>query len=336
MHAGRTAEVKRMERRRLLGSTLALAALPRIAKAQGASKVARVGWLTAQSAASLTPFLGAMRAALTELNLVEGQNLVIEYRYGDDAIERVPGFAAEFERMPVDLIIAQGAAVPILSTLGLKVPVVYVFSGDPIVAGFADDLAHPRGNMTGLTFMAAELNVKRLEILREAVPKLRDVAIVANPEHPGANIERQYCEEAGRTFGLALRYFPTSTRDQLDQAFTTLKSAPPQAISVFADGFAVANRRSILDFAMREQVPVISGWPIFATSGALCTYGPRLSDSYRRLAHYVDRILKGAKPADLPIERPTTFEFVLNLKTARSLNLALPSSLLVRADTVIE
>ena len=325
-----------MKRRTFLGSTVALAALPRGVGAQNAAKVARVGWLTAQRASSLAPYVDALRGALADLGYVEGRNLVIEFRFGDDAIERVPELAAELERIPINLIVAQGAAVPVVSKLSLKVPIVYVFSGDPVSAGFADSLARPRGNMTGLTFMAAELNGKRLELLREIMPKLRHVAIIANPEHPGAHVERGYSEEAARRLGLTIKYFPTRTSAELTSAFATMAADPPQAISLFADGFAIENRQRIIDFATSHRAPVVSGWPVFAKSGALCTYGPRLTDSYRRLVYYVDRILKGARPADLPIEQPTTFELVINLKTAKALGLSVPPSLLLRADEVIE
>jgi len=178
-----------------------------------------------------------------------------------------------------------------VSKLGLPVPIVYVFSGDPVSAGFADSLARPRGNMTGLTLMAAEFNGKRLEILRDVVPDLRHVAIVANSEHPGSQIERAYSEEFGHKLDLTIQYLPTRSREELTSAFTAMAADPPQAISVFADGFAVQNRQSIIDFAMSRRIPVVSGWPVFARSGALCTYGPRLTESYRRLANYVDRIL---------------------------------------------
>jgi putative ABC transport system substrate-binding protein len=226
--------------------------------------------------------------------------------------------------------------VPVVSKLRLAVPVVYVFSGDPVSAGLADSLARPRGNMTGLTFMAADLNGKRLELLREISPELRRVAIIANPEHPGEHIERSYSEEAAQRLGLSIDYFPTSTHDELARAFAKMGNDPPQAISLFADGFAIENRQSIIDFAMAHHIPVVSGWPVFAKSGALCTYGPRLAESYRRLAYYVDRILKGAKPADLPIEQPTKFELVINQRTAKALDLTVPPSVLARADEVIE
>jgi putative ABC transport system substrate-binding protein len=277
-----------------------------------------------------------MRESLAELGYVEGKNLTIEFRYGDDAIERVAELATDLERLRVDLIVAQGAAVEVISKLKLKTPVVYVFSGDPVSAGFAESLARPRGNMTGLTFMAAEFNGKRLELLREFVPDLRRVAIVANPEHPGEEIERRYSEEAGQRLGLLTDYFATRNRSELDGAFARIAETPVQAISVFADGFAIQNRQRIIEFAMSRRVPVISGWAIFAQSGALCTYGPRLAESYRRLAYYVDRVLKGAEPATLPIERPTKFELIVNAKTAKALNIAVPQSVLLRADQVIE
>jgi putative tryptophan/tyrosine transport system substrate-binding protein len=325
-----------VKRRAFLTSTLAAAILPQRLRAQGAPKPARIGWLTAQQASSLTPYLAVMRAGFSEIGYVEGRNLAIEYRYGDDALERVPGLAAELVRLGVDLMIVQGAAVPVVSQLGLTVPVVYIFSGDPVSAGLADSLARPRGNMPGLTLMAAEFNGKRLEMLRDIVPDLRRVAIIANSEHPGVDLERAYSEDVARRLGLAIRYFPTPTRDELAAAFTSMAAEPPQAISLFADGFAVQNRQNIIDFAMSHRVPVVSGWPVFAQSGALCTYGPLQADSYRRLASYVDRILKGAKPADLPIERPTKFETVINLRSAKALGLTIPPSVLVSADQVIE
>jgi putative tryptophan/tyrosine transport system substrate-binding protein len=195
-----------MKRRDFLASALAMAVLPRKLAAQVAPKAARIGWLTAQQESSLTPYLAAMRAGFSDLGYVEGRNLTIDYRYGNDAVERIPELAAELVKLPVDVIVVQGAAVSEVSELGLPVPIVYVFSGDPVAAGFADALAQPRKNMTGLTFMAAEFHGKRLEILRDVVPDLRRVAIVANSEHPGSQIERAYSEEAGRKLGLAIQY----------------------------------------------------------------------------------------------------------------------------------
>jgi putative ABC transport system substrate-binding protein len=323
-----------MKRRMFLLSAFAAAYLPRDGTAQSPAKVHRIGWVTAQRAASLAPYLDAFRSGLADLGYVEGGNLAIEYRYGDDSIERVPRLVAELERVPVDLIVAQGAAA--FEIKDPAIPVVYGISADPVSAGFAESLARPRGNMTGLTFMAVEMNGKRLELLREIIPALRRVAIVGNPEHPGAHLERGFSEQTGRRLGVEIAYFPTRDRDELTTAFAALAEDLPQAVSVLADGFAIQNRQEIIDFAMSHGVPVISGWPIFAQSGAICTYGPRLTESYRRMAYYADRILKGAKPADLPIEQPTKFELVVNLKAAKALGITIPQSVEARADRVIE
>jgi putative ABC transport system substrate-binding protein len=325
-----------MKRRRFFALVGGASAWASVARAQQTEKIGRIGWLTAQQAASLTPYVDAFRSGLAELGLIEGRNLVIVFRYGNDAIDQVPRLAAELAQIPVDLIVAQGAAVPVISTLGLSIPVVYVFSGDPVSAGLATSLAEPKGNMTGLSFMAPDLNGKRLELLREIIPELRRVAVIANPEHPGEHLERSYSEQVGQRLGIAIAYFPTRTQEELKGAFSSMTANPPQAISLFADGFAIQNRQQIIEFGINLRAPVISGWPVFARSGAICTYGPRLVASYRRLANYVDRVLKGAKPADLPIEQPTEFELVLNLKTAKSLGLTVPPTLIARADEVIE
>ena len=325
-----------MNRRAFLVSSAVSAIAAGLGRAYAVAKVVRIGWLTAQRAASLTPFLEAFRGGLAELGYRENDNLEIDYRYGDDNLLRVAPLAAELVRKPVDLLVVQGAAVPLVYELKLSIPAVYVFSGDPVIAGFADSLAHPRGNMTGLTFMAAELNAKRLEILRDTIPGLQRVAIIANPEHPGSQIERTYAEETARKLGLATEFFGTATGEQLASAFAAMDPRPPQAISLFADGFAIQNRQRIIDYGMKHRAPVISGWEIFAKSGALCSYGPNLSESYRRLAYYVDRVHKGTPPSELPIERPTKFQTVVNLKTARALGLTLPDSILASADELIE
>jgi putative ABC transport system substrate-binding protein len=323
-----------VERRAFFASAIAVAALPRFAIAE--SPLARIGWVTAQQASSLEPYVEAFRAGLADFGYVEGRNLMLVLRYADDNLERVPELVSELVRVPVDLIVAQGAADVLINKLSLPVPVVYAFSGDPVVAGFADSLARPHANMTGITLMAPELTAKRLELLREMIPELRLVSIIFYPEHPGQHIERAYCEETARRLGISLSYFPTSTLDDLTAAFKAVAAAPPPAISLFADGFAFQNRERIFDFTMSHRIPVISGWPIFAQSGALCTYGPNLAVSYRRLAYYVNRVLKGARPAELPIEQPTKFELVLNLKSARKLGMTVPQSILARADEVIE
>lgn len=325
-----------MKRRTVLGTACALALVQNSPRAGAADKVLRLGWVTAQEAASLTPMVTALRASLARLGYVEGQNVSIAFRYGDGSADRVPEMVAELQRLPIDILLVQGGpAVNVVAGLPVAVPVAYVYSGDPVSAGFAKSLAHPESNMTGLTLLAAEMNGKLLEILREMLPTVRDVAIVANPEHPGCNIERDYTDGAARQLGMRTEYFPARTREELTSSLQAMADSPARAVSIFSDSFAVSNRRQILDFAIARKMPVMTGWPVFADSGALCTYGPRLVDSYARLASYVDRIAKGAKPADLPIERPTTFELVLNVKTANAIGLQLPQSLLVRANRLI-
>jgi ABC-type uncharacterized transport system substrate-binding protein len=321
--------------RRLLCASALLAALPRFALAQAPARPARIGWVTAQRPPSLVLYVAAFRAALAERGFVEGRNLTIDFRYGDDDVAKVRPLAEELIRLPVDLVVAQGAAVPELRAMKLPVPVVYAFSGDPVAAGFGDSLARPTGNMTGITFMAAEMNGKRLELLREMLPALRRVTLLANPEHPGEAGERAESEAAARRIGIDASYVAARNDDELNAAFAAIAASRTQAISVFADGFAVQNRQPIIAFATAQRIPVISGWPVFADSGALCTYGPRLVDSYRRLAYYADRVLRGTPPADLPIEQPTTIETVVNLKTADALGIEVPPSVLVRADRVI-
>jgi putative ABC transport system substrate-binding protein len=250
--------------------------------------------------------------------------------------ERVSELASDLMGLQVKLIVAQGAAVPMLRKLALPVPIIYAFSGDPVAAGFANSLARPHRNMTGVTLMAAELSGKRLELLKELTPDLRRVAVLARPEHPGEPRERAYCKEAADKLGLAIAFFPTSKPQEIDAAFAAMAADPPQGILVLPDGFMVQNRHRLLEGSAIQRVPLVSGWRIFAESGAVCTYGPTLTESYRRLAYFVDRVLKGAEPSDLPIEQPTRFELVVNLKTAHALGLTVPRLLLAQADEVIE
>lgn len=326
---------RQLQRRALLAAPIALIGWPVRSAAQPGRAPVRLGWLTAQRPPIFEPYLQAFRAGLAERGYVEGRNLEIDFRFGDDDVRRIPALAAELVKSGVDLLVVQGAAVYEVSRLDLKLPIVYVYSGDPVLAGVAASLGRPGRNMTGLTFMAAELNAKRLELMNEMVPSLRRIALLANPEHPGERDERIVSEGAARNLGLSVRYEPVRNLQELQAALGRLADAPPQAILLFADAFAVQNRVSIIEFGLRVHAPVVSGWPVFAESGALCTFGPRLVDSYRRLADYAVRVLKGERPADLPIEQPTTFETVINLRTAAALGLQVPQSTLLRADRLI-
>jgi len=325
-----------MDRRAFLTLAASTVALPKNVIAQNNTRIIKIGWLTAQQEASLTPYLVAMRQGFSELGYVEGQNLVIDYRFANDQLEQVSELAAALVKSGVELMVVQGAAVSEVAKQSLPIPIVYVFSGDPTAAGFADSLSRPRGNMTGVTLMAAELNSKRLEILRDIVPRLRRVAIIANPEHHGVNLERANSEETGQRLGIEIRYYPTPSLAQLGAALAAIKDDPVQAISIFSDGFAVQNRKVIFDYAADQRIPVIAAWSVFARSGAICSYGPLQSEQYRRLAGYVDRIAKGAKPSELPIQQPSKFETVVNLRTAKALGLSIPPTLLASADEIIE
>jgi putative ABC transport system substrate-binding protein len=296
----------------------------------------RIGWLTAQQPASLTPYLDALRQGLVEHKLVPGEGIEILYRYGDDRMDRIPGLAGELVASGTELLIVQGAAIPEVLKLELPVPIIFVTSADPIAAGFAKSLSQPSGNCTGVTFMAFELLGKRLELLKEMIPLLSRVTVVGNPLHAGAEIERASSEEAGYRLGIAIDFIATPNADAVLAARAALARHRPDAISLLPDGFAIAHRKTIMMIANEERIPVISGWPVFAQAGALCSYGPRLPLIYRRVAFFVARILAGAKPSDLPVERPTQFELILNQSAARSFNLEFSRAILARADEVIE
>jgi ABC-type uncharacterized transport system substrate-binding protein len=323
-----------MKRREFIGGLAATAAWPRVARAQ--PKLARIGWLTTASAADVNPFVAALRSGLAEKGYVEGRSFSLAERYAGGDIERVPALAEELSKLPVDLIATQGAATRLLQKVSAVVPIVYVFSADPVLAGIADNLARPGRNMTGISVMSVELNGKRIELLHEIQPKLERIAIIASPTHAGEEMERNNSVEMAQKLGITVQYFPTPNLVELRRALDGLAADPPQAVVVFPDPVTFANRQQIVDVASRLRIPVVSGWADFADSGALCTYGPKLAESYKRLAYYIDRILKGEKAAELPIERPTVLEFVVNLKTAKTLGIEVPATLLGRADRVIE
>jgi putative tryptophan/tyrosine transport system substrate-binding protein len=323
-----------MRRREFIGALGVAAAWPLAAGAL--PKTTRIGWLTTASAADVSPFLEALRAGLADKGYIEGRNLTIAARYADGDIDRVPSLAEELSKLPVDVITTQGAATRLLQKVSTVVPVVYVFSADPVLAGIADTLARPGRNMTGISVMAIELNGKRIELLREIMPKIERIAILASPTHAGEELERNNSVEMAQRLGIKVQYFPTPNPAELRRAYDSMAADPPQAIVVFPDPVTFSNRGQIVAFGSSQRIPVVSGWADYADAGALCTYGPKLAESYKRLAYYVDRILNGEKPAELPVERPTVFELIINLKTAKALGIDVPPTLLGRADRVIE
>jgi putative ABC transport system substrate-binding protein len=326
-----------MRRRSFLIGSAATLAVARRANAQpSGDRAARIGVLSVSGAPAMALFVEGLRDGLAALGYVEGRHFALETRSAENDPEQVSRLFRELERLPVSIIVTQGPATYIVSKIERRVPVVFGYSGDPIEAGIAPSLARPGGTMTGQTYLSVELNGKRIELLRDALPHIRRIAIIANPGHPGEHLEIADSRNAARRFAIEVDYLQAKSPAEIDAALASLDGAPPDAIIALPDALLVQERKRVIDFALRKKIPVVSGWAVFANSGALFTYGPNLAASYRRLAVYVDRILRGASPADLPIERPVVFELVVNRRVARELGVELPPEFLARADEVIE
>jgi putative ABC transport system substrate-binding protein len=295
-----------------------------------------VGFVSAGDEASAADFLLPLREGLASLGRVEGRTLRIEALYAHYTVDRIPALVAELERRGVSLIVTHGAAAGRVIGAARTVPAVYVVSSDPVSAGRAKDLAQPLFNATGVTLLVAELNGKRLDLLLEIAPAIRRIAVLANRSHPGEELERAFAEARARQLDIEMAFLPFGNRTELDRAFEALDANLPEAVLALADGFVIENRERLVDFTMSRVIPLFSHWAVMAEAGALFTYGPRRVETFRRVAYYVDRILKGAKAAELPIEQPTVMELAVNLKTARRLGLAVPPSVLAAADIVIE
>jgi putative ABC transport system substrate-binding protein len=306
------------------------------AHAQTAPAPARIGWMAFNSPAAGAPFLETFLKGMSELGYVEGRNFVIVARYADDRADRVAPLARELAAEKPDLIVATGAATPDTIQVVRGTPVIYGFSGDPVEAGWATSLATPNEGITGVTFLSIELNAKRIELLKQALPSMQRLAVVANPLHPGEHLEMEECRRASAKLGLLLSYYPARDAEELNAALQRLDTERADAIIALPDSLTLVNRRQIIEFGAERGMPVISGWARFAESGGLLTYGPNLADAFGRLASYAHRVLNGTKPSSLPIEQPSRFELVVNLKTASRLGIDLPQSLLARADRVIE
>ena len=300
-----------MDRRRAL-SVLALALLPAAAKAQG-GKLRRIGFISG-TFASL--YYDAFRAGMTDLGYVEGKNVVFHARFGENLDELG---AALINERPDLIVAAGGGAVRAVRKAPHPLPVIFSFSGDPVAAGFVKSLAQPGENVSGISLMALDLVGKRMELLRESVPHLRKVAILANAEHPGEQLERSTSIASANALGLEHEYFQVQKAVELEGALAAIVKSGAQAMVVFPDALTVANRQRIADAALKARIAAISGWAEFAESGFLISYGPNLRVSYRRLAVFADKVLKGAKPGTLPVERPSVVEMVYNARTAIAL-----------------
>lgn len=299
-------------------------------------RVYRIGWISLAKPGLPSPFLEAFRRGLKERGYVEGRNIVVEARLADGSRERADAMVAELVQAKVDVIVAQGAAMWSAYRHAGAIPVVMGFSGDPVEAKFVDSLARPGGPRTGMSFLSLELVGKRLEQLAQVVPAGARVAVVADPEHPGEQSEFRASQRAAQDLGLRLSYSPVRSATELEGALAKIAGDGTQAIVAFPDALTLDNRERLAAFGLKQRMPMVSGWSLYADSGFLMTYGPNLGDCYAHLATYVDRILKGARPGDLPVEFPTSVEFVVNARTAQAIGVRVPQPVIVRANRVIE
>jgi len=328
-----------MERRAFIG-TLAggLVAAPLVAKAQQAGKVYRIGYLSASSGTSNPRILEAFRQGLRELGWVEGQNIVIEYRWAEGRFDRLPDLAAELVRLKVDVVVASAtpAAVAAKNATG-TVPIVAVSLTHPVELGLVASLARPGGNVTGVSYsVGPDIFGKDLELLKEVVPRVRRVAVLSNSDSPARPLTIRNVQDAARSLGLQLQLLEARGPEGFDGAFAAMAKERVGALLVVQDPAFIPHRARLIDLAQQNRLPSIFTQREDAEAGGLMSYGPSLSDLYRRAGTYVDKILKGAKPGDLPVQQPKTFELIINLKTAKALDLTIPPSLLQRADQVIE
>jgi putative ABC transport system substrate-binding protein len=316
-----------------------LVAAPLAAEAQPAAKVARIGFLSPNLAAN--PHLQeAFRQGLHDLGYVEGRNLVIEYRDAKGKAERLPALAAELGALKVDVIVAGSTIAALAAKQAIRtLPIVFAAAGDPVKSGLVPSLARQGGNVTGLSLLAPELVGKRLELLKQAVPEVSRVAGLWEPGAFGEGTDEDTlkgADVAARALGVRLQFVEARGPADFDRAFSDMTKVRAEALTVLPSGMFIGQRRRLVDLAAKNRLPAVYQSRESVDAGGLMSYGPNFADLFRRAATYVDKILKGAKPADLPIEQPTKFELVINLKTAQALGLTIPPSVLGRADEIIQ
>jgi putative ABC transport system substrate-binding protein len=318
--------------------SLFLASAPSSA-AQQPTKVPRIGYLSNTDAATDSPRAEGIRLALRELGYIEGQNIAIEYRYSEGKRDRASGLAAELVRLKVDIIVVAGGETWIRAAKNATktIPLVMVAIGtDPVKAGLVKSLARPGGNVTGITALSRELGGKRLELLKEAVPKLSRVAVLYDPANPNSVEVKEDLPIAARALKLTILLSEARAADDFEKVFAAMSKERPDGLVVTGGTVMRPNRKRIAGFALKSRLPSVSSSEEFVDAGGLMSYAADDADNYRRVAIYVDKILKGAKPTDLPVEQPTKFELVINLKTAKQIGLTIPQSMLYRADKVIK
>ncbi|HXV83664.1 MAG TPA: ABC transporter substrate-binding protein [Candidatus Binatia bacterium] len=311
------------------------------AQAQQTGKIYRIGYLSPLNPARESSRAAIIRLALRDLGYIEGQNIAIEYRYAEGKRDRQPELAAELVRLKVDVIVAAGGEPLIRAAMNATttIPIIMMGPGpDPVEAGLVKSFAHPGGNVTGLTYLSTELGGKRLEILKEAVAKMTRVAVLYDPATPGTTREvKEDLPVAARALGLVVQPWQVRDADGLEKFFAALSKERPHGLYVPLTGALMrASGKRIAGFALKNRIPSLFGDKAVVIAGGLMYYGADLGDTYRRVAIYVDKILKGTKPADLPVQQPMKFEFIVNLKAAKQIGLTIPPNVLVRADRVIK
>jgi putative tryptophan/tyrosine transport system substrate-binding protein len=311
--------------------------MPLGALAQQQAKVWRVGFLAPTPASLSVQNTEAFLKGMRELGYVEGKNLVIEWRFADGKYERLPGLAGELVQLKVDVLVVAGTpAISAAQKATATIPIVMAPAGDPVGSGFIKSLARPGGNTTGLTNITDELGPKQLEMLLSMVPKLSRVAVLVNPSNPSNTPILKSVEAAAQRAGVKILPVEAQTPQQIENAFSMIVQENAGAIIVAADFFFIQQQRQIAELTAKNRLPSIAWFREFVDAGVLMTYGPSYADIYRRASGFVDKILKGAKPGDLPVEQPTKFELFINRKTAKALGLTIPQSLMISADKVIE
>jgi putative tryptophan/tyrosine transport system substrate-binding protein len=326
--------VKRRDFITLLGG--AAAAWPLAARAQQAAKMPTIGFLGAGTPSFHSPWVAAFMQRLRELGWIDGRNIGIEYRWAEGRSERYTEIATEFVRRNVDVIVAHGNAAVVAAKQATSIiPIVFLVAGDPLGTGLVSNLARPGGNVTGLSLRQTDLAAKRLELLREVVPGVRRLAIIANVGNPASVLEIGEVQVAARTFAVEVAIFEIRRAGDIAVVFPALKGRA-DALYLVGDPLVSANSIRINTWAHAARLPTIFGTRDYVDTGGLMSYGPNFPDLYRRAAEYVDKILRGAKPGDLPVEQPTKFDLVINLTTAKALDVTIPESFLLRADEVIE
>lgn len=323
-----------MRRRTFIAILGAAAAWPASARAQKTARMPRLGVLL-YSTPQEDPQARALGEGLRDLGYVDGRNIAIEYRFAEGKVERLPDLAADLVRLKPDVLFPIGGDVaPFVSKATQTIPIVFVMSADPLQLGVVASVARPGGNATGFSFLQDELASKRLELLKEVAPRISRVAFLSNPDHP--DNELRVAQRAATALGVHLQPVEMRGPGDLDGALQAVTQASVDALYVVASRQTVASIPRIVNFATKNELPLAGGWGAWAQAGGLLSYGPNVGEIVRNSASYVDKIFKGAKPGDLPVQQPTRFELVINLRGAKALGLSIPEALLLRADKVLE